>query len=175
MPGAGVGVRCAAHAPALGMRGPRADSGGTVSCPAEPRARSPVLPHRLPPAVCPLRWPPVPTLAGASRRPSQGALPRATQQKRAKDSVSWERTSALGLQLLLLGGWKEPLLSLNTPLRPEASVQRGTAPATLEAPWSCFLLLFVCPRNLRKRVLGKWGSSWGPGPLDCHCFWLGVG
>ena len=168
--------------PLWGRWGPGADSGGTdtVSCLAEPSSEEPFLPHRLPPASSVL-WAGRLSLPWQGQRggPARGPWPRAARPQQAKDSLSWEGTGP-GLQLLLLGGAVggdgSHLSAQPSPPRGQRP-RRGTTPKTLSVPSELIpppVRLSQKPEKM-SQVLGKWGSSWGPSPLDPNYCWLGVG
>lgn len=149
--------------PLWGRWGPGADSGGTdtVSCLAEPSSKEPVPPAQAASCkLCPLGWPPVPSLARAERRPSQGA-PAPGSSPTAGQGLSvlggdrpWAAAAPPGR-----GSGGTALISQHSPLRPGLSTPEGAQPQRpSRSPQSWFLLLFVCPRNLR-----KWAKSWGNG------------
>lgn len=140
-----------------------------------PARRNFILPHRLPPADSVL-WAGRLSLPwqGQGGGPAAGPWPPGRLAQQAKDSVSWEGSSPT-LQLLLLGGaGQQSHLSAETSQPRGQRPRKGTTPRPAQ---SCFLLLFICPRNLRKRA-----KSWGEGApagdpvlLDPHSLPLGGG
>lgn len=104
--------------------------------------------------------------------PARGPWPQAAGPEQAKDSLSRERSSP-GLQLLLLGGAGEAPLC---PLSPGVSTPKGTQPWRPSGPSELVPPSVHLPQRPEKmsQVLGKRGSSWGPGPRDPNYFWSGV-
>lgn len=129
-----------------------------------PPARSPSCPQgQLRPSLS-FGLAPAPPWQGRRGGPARVSAPWLTLT--GKDSLSWEGSSP-GLQLLLLGG-AGPLSALSA----QGSAPLGVTTQDPLVPLKLSPPPVPPPQRPEKmsQVLGKWGSSWGPGPLDPKCF-----
>lgn len=136
----------------------------TVSCLAEPSSEEPFLPAQAASCSrCPLGWPPVPTLARARRRPGQGALALGSSPEAGQGLFVLGGAQSLAAAAPPGRGWRGP-----SRLSAQGSAPRGgTAPLPPPRPLRAASCPCLSPKPEKvSPVLGKEGSSWGPGPLD---------